>query len=131
MPIDAALPGLDSLIQYGAIGMLLAYFLWLDHKERSRKNIREDLENKARVERDIASAKREEACVKSNAEIRRHQIEVLTPLLTTSNYLHKATLEFMKKKNLLSPLPENIPFEQNVINDDDEDEETKILRRNR
>lgn len=130
MAFDIASIGAETLLQYGAIGALLGYFLILDHIERKRKNTREDTENKARAERDAAAAKREEACIKSNQEIRKHQMDVIAPLLKESNQLHRITIAFLKNKKFNTPLPD-IPAEIDLSEDNKDDDETRIINRRR
>jgi hypothetical protein len=129
MAFDPTSFTVESLIQYGAIGFLLSYFLVVDYFERKRKNAREDADIRDRKERDKKTADREESCLKSNAELRRYYTEVIVPLINTSNDLHKATLRYLKNRSssTLDPI-EPFPFASGKqISDDD----TRIIERNK
>lgn len=121
-----------DLIQYGAMGVVLTYFIVQDFFDRKHRRVKEQADANERKRKDDESAQREHDCVKASEQIRKHQMEIIAPLIHTSNQLHKATLGFMRRKSN-TPLPDlnlgiNITDADHTSDDSGEDE-TRILHR--
>jgi hypothetical protein len=128
----AAELGFVDLLQYGAMGVLLTYFIAQDYFDRKHRRVKEVNDAIERKQKDKESAQREHDCIKASEEIRKHQMEVIAPLMHTSNQLHKATLHFMKNNKMQTPLPDiglNVSITE--FSDSPADDETRILNRNR
>jgi seryl-tRNA synthetase len=122
--------GFLDLVQYGAIGGLLMYFIVQDYKDRSHRRLKENSDAAERQQKDKESAKREQDCIKASEEIRKHQMEVIAPLMHTSNQLHKAILNFLKNNKFQTPLPDiRIAENETPSPSDTIDEDTRIIYR--
>jgi hypothetical protein len=128
----AELTSID-LVQYGAMGILLTYFITQDYLDRRHRRQKEHNDAVERQQKDKEAAKREQDCIKASEQIRKHQMEVIAPLMHTANQLHKATLSFMKSNKLHTPLPDiqmNLQITEEDIHDHvATDDDTRILHR--